>query len=261
LDNNGAKLSDNLSGNSLSQKLNLTELQISKGQNKACGELGESNGGSSTQNGRTAVLDSRFFASNNIENPASSIEFGKFLNSNPATNAVKPSGQVSISDISKSIGEQVIESIRASLQQQDKQITILLNPPDLGRVFVKLQEQKEQIIGLLKVSKEQTKYEIEQALPQMLRILADSGIHIKRLEVQHNNQPEQQADKYQSLADSAWESAGDDFFQKGNSGNTFTSEAAMDTYSYDDTSGMTIQIHKQSALGGFVTDISINVLM
>ncbi len=254
LDSNVAKLSDNFSGDSLSQKLSLTGLQISTGQNKG--------GGSSMLKPRTSVIDSRFFASTSIENPASSIEFGKFLTSTQATNTANPSVQVSLSDVSKSIGEQIVESIHASLHQLDKHITISLNPPDLGKVFVRFQEQEDQIIGLLEVSKAQTKYEIEQALPQMIRILVDSGIHIKRLVVQLTDQLQQQADKYQSLADDAFGSTLADSFERNSSGNPDnigTGESVMDTYSHEDINDQSAS--RSTSGSGFVTDGSINMLV
>ncbi len=100
-----------------------------------------------------------------------------------------------------SVGEQLAESIQSSLQQGNKQIIIHLNPPELGKVSMRFQQDSEQISGLLEVSKPATKYEIQQALPQIIRNLSDSGIQVKRLEVVLTNQPDQQFYKDQSLHD------------------------------------------------------------
>ena len=111
-------------------------------------------------------------------------------------------------DSPTSAGEQILESVRSSLSQQtgDKQITIQLNPPELGKVSVKFQEQDAQITGTLEVSKAQTRVEIEQALPQIIRTLAESGIEIKRFEVVLNDseQSGQQAFKNPSLQDGSF---------------------------------------------------------
>jgi hypothetical protein len=40
----------------------------------------------------------------------------------------------------------------------------------------------------MEVSKPQTRFEIEQTLPQIIRNLADSGIHIRRFEVMLSNE-------------------------------------------------------------------------
>ncbi|MFQ6034236.1 MAG: flagellar hook-length control protein FliK [Sedimentisphaerales bacterium] len=159
--------------------LNITKLQISTGQSK--------DGGSSSPK------TGRFSAPVSIESPAggaSNIEFGKFLTWPQAVNTANPPAQVSLTDVYKSISEQIIETIHASLQRVEKQITIHLEPPDLGKVFVKFQEQQDQIIGLLEVSKAEIRYEIEQALPQIIRTLTDYGLQIKRLEVQLADQLE-----------------------------------------------------------------------
>ncbi|MHC4646019.1 MAG: flagellar hook-length control protein FliK [Planctomycetota bacterium] len=74
------------------------------------------------------------------------------------------------------VGRQVLESIQNSLRNGDQQITIRLNPPELGRVLIRFQEQQDQITGLLEVSKTQTRHQIEQALPQIIRSLQDAGV-------------------------------------------------------------------------------------
>ncbi|MFB0524977.1 MAG: flagellar hook-length control protein FliK [Phycisphaerae bacterium] len=244
LDRGGAKLSDNLSNESLLQKLNLTELQISTGQSKG--------GGSSPPKA------GRFSAPASIESAAggaSSIEFGKFLTWPQAINTANPPGQVPLSDVYKSISEQIIETIHASLQRIDKQITIRLNPPELGQVFVRFQEREAEITGLLEVSKAEIRYEIEQALPQIIRTLTDHGIQIKRLDVLLTDQQEQQAKDQsasadQSLADGAFEQYRS--FERESRGNTTTGEEVMNTYSYED-------IPDQHDV--FVTDGSINMLI
>jgi flagellar hook-length control protein FliK len=65
----------------------------------------------------------------------------------------------------------------------DRQITVRLNPPELGRVFIKLQEHDSGLTGILEVSKPQTRFEIEHALPEIIRNLADCGIQVKRFDV------------------------------------------------------------------------------
>jgi flagellar hook-length control protein FliK len=97
-----------------------------------------------------------------------------------------------------SLGEQVSEQIRTSIRQGDQQITIRLNPPELGKVLIRFQEQNDQITGLLEVSRVQTRYEIEQALPQIIRTLHDAGVQVRRLEVVLADQAEHQNFKEQS---------------------------------------------------------------
>ena len=84
----------------------------------------------------------------------------------------------------------IFESVQTSISQQstDRQITVSLNPPELGKVLIRFQQQEAELTGLMEVNKAQTRFEIEQALPQIIRNLADCGIQIKRLEVTLSNE-------------------------------------------------------------------------
>jgi flagellar hook-length control protein FliK len=99
---------------------------------------------------------------------------------------------------SASIGEQILESIHSSLRQGGQEIIIRLNPPELGKVFLRFHEQQDSITGLLEVSRAQTRYEIEHALPEVIRALQDSGIQVSRFEVELADQPQQQLLRDQS---------------------------------------------------------------
>jgi flagellar hook-length control protein FliK len=93
------------------------------------------------------------------------------------------------SDTASDIGRQILDSIQSSLpgQGNNNQITVRLNPPELGQVVIKFQEKGSQLTGLLEFSNTQTRTEVEQALPHIIRTLADSGVEIKRLEVVLSN--------------------------------------------------------------------------
>ena len=183
----GNKLSDNPTV----QELNVTAVQVSTAQTK--------NRGSSTSNDSSDSDLEQILSHNNPQTPVTEQSH----NSAEGAKAAALPGQTSPSSVSADIGKQILESIHSSLSQkgQDQQITIRLNPPELGKVFIKFQEQDNQITGLLEVSKTQTRIEIQQALPQIIRSLQDSGIQIKRLEVvlSEAEQPEHEALRDQSL--------------------------------------------------------------
>lgn len=123
--------------------------------------------------------------------------------SSPAASASKMASTASQSDVSTSVGRQIQESIHSSLKQGEQQITIRLNPPELGKVSIQFHQQDGQLVGLLEVSRAQTRAEIQQALPQIIQNLAESGIQVKRLEVMLTNQQEQQGFRDPSLASGA----------------------------------------------------------
>ena len=93
-----------------------------------------------------------------------------------------------IENLSQSVAKQMQESVNVALNRNQDQITINLNPPELGRVTIKFIENKNQISGILQVSKPQIRAEIENALPQIIRNLEASGINVKRIDVEVYNQ-------------------------------------------------------------------------
>lgn len=185
--NTGNKLSDN----STIRDLNTTNIQISINQTK--------NHNSSTHNKNQ---NSDFEQIPNHNNPTTSVTE---LSSNSAegTRTVELPAQTSSNNISAGIGKQILESIHSSSSQvgRNQQITVQLNPPELGKVFIKFQEQDNHITGLLEVSETQTRIEVDQAIPQIVKDLQDSGIPIKRLDVvlSQEEQPEQEALREQTL--------------------------------------------------------------
>ena len=164
------------SGDSAERKLNYIDTQISDNDIKDTGN--------STANGNTTneqMLDSGTLQNSTIEQSSNIVDNTKIPES---------ISQNQQNYTSADVGKQILESIHSSMSRQgeDQQITVRLNPPELGSVVIKFQEQDNQLTGILEVSKSQTRFEIEQALPQIVRDLADSGVQIKRLEVVLSNQ-------------------------------------------------------------------------
>jgi len=168
----GNKLSDN------------SAVQVTTGQIK--------NNNAASNNNSNSELE-QIITHNNPGTPATELT----PNSAEPIKTVELPSQTSPNSISAGAGKQILESVRSSFSQegQNQQITIQLNPPELGKVLIKFQEQDNQITGLLEVSKTQTRIEIEQAIPQIIRGLQDSGIQIKRLDVvlSQGGQPDQGA--------------------------------------------------------------------
>jgi len=167
----GSKLPDN------------SAVQVSTSQTK-------NNNNAATNNNPNSEFQ-QIITHSNPENPATEL----IPNSAEGTKTVDLPNQTSPGSIYASVGQQIQESVQRSFSQegQNQQITIQLNPPELGKVLIKFQEQDNQISGLLEVSKTQTRIEIEQAIPQIIRGLQDSGIQIKRLDVtiSQGDQPDQ----------------------------------------------------------------------
>jgi flagellar hook-length control protein FliK len=233
---NGRKQADNLSGELLGQKLNLTYVQVSTGQTK--------NYSSSTSDGGSKSNFEQILTHNNAQ-----IPIVERFSEAPAQAAVKTAGNTSSGDAFESISEQILGSVRSSLHQADRQIVIRLNPPELGKVFIRFQEQEDQITGLLEVSKIQTRYEIEQVLPQIIRTLQNSGIQIKRFDVVLTDQSDQQAYKDQSMQDGSFQQHS--FTEGDNSHNKSANQWFANAHSQDIPELQNV----------FITDSSIDMLV
>ncbi|MHC4425255.1 MAG: flagellar hook-length control protein FliK [Planctomycetota bacterium] len=227
------------------QKLYAAEVQAPAGQ-------AEGLGSSSSDNGPHSNLGQMF----SHDNPQIPIAEQSPISAESAKTTNLPE-QAWSGDVSANIGKQILESVHSSLSQQtgDKQITVHLHPPELGKVFIKFQEQDAQITGILEVSKTQTRLEIEQALPQITRNLADSGIQVKRLEVvlSEGEQSAQQTLKDPLLQDGSFQQHSS--ANSGPSGNDHetagTNHGPASDSSYQNIAGL------QEML---VTDNSINML-
>jgi flagellar hook-length control protein FliK len=78
---------------------------------------------------------------------------------------------------------QVTNAIPAMIQRGDDQLAIMLDPPELGRVMVRLQQTPEGIVGVLEIEKPRTRDEIAANMPEIIKTLQDSGISVKKVEV------------------------------------------------------------------------------
>jgi len=167
---------DNSTGQFILKNLNAEQVTVTSGQTKD-NNIGDSN-------------FEQVISVNNVQ--------GDIAEQTSATTATQRTD--GNADMTTDIGEQIQSAVlQDSSRQGEKQITIRLNPPELGKVYIKFEQQNEQIIGLLEVEKLQTRIELQQLLPQIVKNLNDSGITVKKLEVTLTNEQEQQAYKDQSL--------------------------------------------------------------
>lgn len=86
----------------------------------------------------------------------------------------------------KPLTTQLVDGIRnvaTSVSGSDKTLTLSLNPPELGRVLVKMQEDSGSITAVLRVENPVTRADIEQSVTSIVRSLEQAGIQVKRLDV------------------------------------------------------------------------------
>lgn len=90
----------------------------------------------------------------------------------------------------QNVSEQILDSMHASIVRGDKQLLVRLQPPELGSVLIRFRQQGNEVGGVVQVGRADTRQEVEQALPQVLRGLQEAGVQIKRLDVIAYEQPE-----------------------------------------------------------------------
>lgn len=174
-----------------------------------------------------------------------------------AAQVARPEGGDPTSNESAAVTRQIQESFSTAVRQGDQQITIRLNPPELGSVQVSIKEQGNQITGLLEVSEMQTRAEIQQTLPQIVRNLQDMGINVKRLDVTLTSEQDHHASMGQSAAGQHENWAGPDGSRNGGA----QAQELNWLGKTDWLGGSNGHADGRGAYGSYVTDTSINMLV
>jgi flagellar hook-length control protein FliK len=106
-------------------------------------------------------------------------------NTPPAKTALESANNLTSDnhDPAGAIREQISQSVTAAAQQLNRQITIQLNPPELGKVSVKFSQAGSELTGLIEASNTRTRADINQQIPEILRSLEQAGITVKRIDV------------------------------------------------------------------------------
>ena len=89
----------------------------------------------------------------------------------PQIEAAKPVDQI----------VQHLSSISVSGAQQ--RIKLTLTPENLGTIRITFNQTEGEIVGILEVQKNQTRRQVEQALPQLISAMQNSGVQVRKIEV------------------------------------------------------------------------------
>ncbi len=101
----------------------------------------------------------------------------------------------------QNIARQLSEHVTATITEGKNEVSVRLNPPELGRVSIKFEQTDDGITARIEVARPQTRLEIEQALPDLVRGLATAGVQFKRLEVNLAQNPDPHQYRHESSAD------------------------------------------------------------
>jgi flagellar hook-length control protein FliK len=84
---------------------------------------------------------------------------------------------------------QVQGAIRMAVDGNDSHVTLQLNPPELGKVVLKLQSDGGEISGVLEAENPWTLQELRREASTLTRNLADNGVQVKQLDIVQHQAP------------------------------------------------------------------------
>ncbi len=81
------------------------------------------------------------------------------------------------------MADQVIETLRMASRRVGDQVTIRLNPPELGRVRVQLDRDGAGLRGVIRVESAETMRELQREAADLMQRLSTDGVQVRRIEV------------------------------------------------------------------------------
>jgi flagellar hook-length control protein FliK len=99
-----------------------------------------------------------------------------------APHGTQGAGEQRIAEASRP-ADQIIENVRQAIAHGQREVTINLNPPELGRVRLRMYSEGNEIHGRLDVDNPRTLTEIRHQAELLIQRLAEDGIAIRRFEV------------------------------------------------------------------------------
>ena len=99
-----------------------------------------------------------------------------------------------------SMVDQIARVVRANAARTGRQIVVRLNPPELGRVRLMLHSDGSDVRGVLKVESPETLAELQREAGALVQRLAESGVQLRRLDVDLADDGSQGSDSGGSLA-------------------------------------------------------------
>jgi len=97
----------------------------------------------------------------------------------PELQAARPSVEA---EENASLADQVAQSLRGTLERGGREITLRLNPPELGRVRMSLQAEGREVRGLLEADNVRTLGQLQREAPLLMSRLAEAGIQVRRMD-------------------------------------------------------------------------------
>lgn len=82
--------------------------------------------------------------------------------------------------------EQITANLSSNVQGNTREITVQLNPPELGRVRIEFQNDGDAVRGVVHVENSRTLSDLSREAPALIERLTEAGIQVRNLEFQMN---------------------------------------------------------------------------
>ncbi|MFW6062251.1 MAG: flagellar hook-length control protein FliK, partial [Planctomycetota bacterium] len=79
--------------------------------------------------------------------------------------------------------QQVMRGLRVTATQLGREVSLRLDPPELGRVHMTLQEDADGLRGVLRVERAETAEQLQRETNDLLQRLAGDGMRVRRIEI------------------------------------------------------------------------------
>lgn len=109
---------------------------------------------------------------------------------------------------------QIAEGLQFSARQEGRDITVRLDPPELGQVRVSLRSRGGEVRGVIEAGRPETLAQLQREIPLLITRLADIGINVQRMETtlsgngQGNANGQSAAEMYADAQQDPWGLAG-----------------------------------------------------
>lgn len=137
------------------------------------------------------------------------------------------------------LADQVVSAVLSARGDQSQQLTIRLDPPELGSIRVSLHTEKDVVRGVVHVDNPDTFKQIQREAPQLIERLVGGGIQVKQIDVQLNTNGGGTPGQWHSPNAGGWNQYADGRGQSGQGGlSGHVLDAAADPTSQDQAAGV-----------------------